>query len=183
MSSPSARDARTVLIVSAAISAVALTTAVAVRVTCAAAMRDTLAFPFTGVAPRLSEAGAIFANNARLMGAVFALAIVVQSPWLDDSVTQPRRHPVLVRFCDTLLMLVAGANVLFVGAALGAYGQRMARAMLPHRPVELAAFAVALTLYLDARRGPLRVRRAVTLVALSLVVLALAALLETYITL
>ena len=49
------------------------------------------------------------------------------------------------------------ANVALVGAALGAYGTRMALAMLPHGPLELAAFATALALYLDARRGPLAI--------------------------
>ena len=43
------------------------------------------------------------------------------------------------------------ANVLVVGAALGAYGERMVRAMLPHGPVELAAYALALALYLQGR--------------------------------
>ena len=47
------------------------------------------------------------------------------------------------------------ANVLVIGAGLGAYGERMARAELPHGPVELAAYALALALYLQGRRRAL----------------------------
>ena len=47
------------------------------------------------------------------------------------------------------------ANVLVVGAGLGAYGARMVRAELPHGPVELAAYALALGLYLQGRRRAL----------------------------
>ena len=45
--------------------------------------------------------------------------------------------------------------MLVVGAAIGAYGTRMVGAMLPHGPVELAAYSLALALYLHGRRRAL----------------------------
>ncbi len=80
-------------------------------------------------------------------------------------------------------MLGAGvaANVIVVGAGLGAYGARMIRALLPHGPVELAAYSLALALYLEGRQRPLGIRHAVAVGALSVAALALAAVLETFV--
>jgi hypothetical protein len=165
------------------ISALALLAAAIVAISCPADARHALDFPFPGVRPTLANAASIFANNAKLMLASLALALVVQAPLLEDRRRPaPQWHRALVRGCDTLLALPVAANATLVGAALGAYGGRMARALLPHGPVELAAFALALTVYLEARRGPMRPRRAAALVAASFLTLALAALLETYIT-
>jgi transketolase C-terminal domain/subunit len=72
------------------------------------------------------------------------------------------------------------ANVLVVGAAVGAYGERMVRAMLPHGPFEVAAYSLELTLYLEGRRRPLPAARLTGTIAASVALLALAALLETY---
>ena len=82
-------------------------------------------------------------------------------------------------------MILAGAiaaNLVVIGAAIGGYGHRMVLAMLPHGPVELAAYSLALALYL---RGPSPQRcpqlhdrgwRA------SVALLAIAAVLETFVT-
>ena len=70
--------------------------------------------------------------------------------------------------------------MLVVGAALGAYGTRMARAMLPHGPVELAAFALALGLHLHGRRRALPAGRIAAAIAASVVLLAIAAVLEVF---
>jgi hypothetical protein len=183
MSTITVRDLRATLLLAAGISALALLAAVIVAIALAAGVRHALNFPFPGVQPTLANATAIFANNAKLMTGVLALALVVQAPWLENrGRPAPAWHRALVRACDTLLALPVAANVIVVGAALGAYGGRMARAMLPHGPVELAAFALSLTVYLEARRGPIRPRGAAALIALSFLTLALAALLETYIT-
>ncbi len=80
-------------------------------------------------------------------------------------------------------MLIAGviaANVLVIGAAVGAYGTRMVWAMLPHGPVEVAAYALALALYLQGRRRPLPPHRLAGTITASVVLLAIAALLETF---
>ncbi|MGH2946713.1 MAG: hypothetical protein ACRDPC_10730, partial [Solirubrobacteraceae bacterium] len=84
---------------------------------------------------------------------------------------------------EALLAGLVAANALMVGASLGAYGARMARAMLPHGPVELAAFALALALYLQGRRRILPLRQLLAVGAASGMLLAAAATLETFVTL
>jgi uncharacterized membrane protein SpoIIM required for sporulation len=79
-----------------------------------------------------------------------------------------------------VLALEVALNVLVVGAALGAYGRRMVTAILPHGLLELAAFAVALALYLRARRVRLAPPRIATTALACVGLLALAAVLETY---
>ena len=104
-----------------------------------------------GVPARLDTAVSIFTGNARLLAAVFAAILVAQSPWLAGR--EARRGPVmsaLAAAVDAVLALAVAANVALVGGALGAYGERMALAMLPHGPLEMAAYALALALYLRA---------------------------------
>ena len=84
---------------------------------------------------------------------------------------------------DAALALGVLVNTALVGAALGAYGARMAVAMLPHGPVELAAYALALALYLHARRHALSVRRVAATAAACLSLLAVGAVLETFVAL
>ena len=71
----------------------------------------------------------IFAGNARLLAAVLAAILVAQSPWLAGR--DAARGPVDERRCtaavDSVLALAVAVNVALVGAALGAYGTRMAR--------------------------------------------------------
>ena len=55
------------------------------------------------------------------------------------------------RLGEVLLGGAIAANLIIVGASFGAYGTRMLRAALPHGPVELAAYSLALALY---RQGP-----------------------------
>jgi hypothetical protein len=59
----------------------------------------------------------------------------------------------------------------------------MAIAMLPHGPLELAAYSMALALYLRARRGPLPVRHVLATAGVCLIGLLTAAVLETYVAL
>lgn len=58
----------------------------------------------------------------------------------------------LVIFYDLAIGLIYLANVVLVGISLGAYGGRMVRALLPHGPVELSAFSLAVAVYLVARQ-------------------------------
>ena len=58
----------------------------------------------------------------------------------------------------------------------------MVRAMLPHGPVELAAYALTLALYLRGRHRILPTRELMTIGATSVLLLAAAAVLETFIT-
>ena len=173
-----ARDAATI---AGALVAAALAVAIVVRLGRAPETRAQLAFGFHGIPTKLEAALAILANNGRLLTAILAAVLVAQAPWLAGP--DARRGPALTALragIDTLLALVVAANVALVGAALGAYGTRMALAMLPHGPLELAAFATALALYLDARRGPLAIHTVLAVAGGSAGALTAAALAEVF---
>jgi hypothetical protein len=174
-------DARLTAAVAAALTVAVLAVAALVRVAYAEPARAMLAFGFGGVAARPQSVVSIFAANARLLAAVIAAAVIVQSAWC-GRLAAPRAPLAcaVVAALDTLLALQVALNVLIVGAALGAYGTRMVAAILPHGPFELAAFAFALALYLRARRHRLAPRRIATTAAACLGLLAFAAVLETY---
>jgi Stage II sporulation protein M len=176
-----ADERRSALAVAAALSLAAMAVAATVRAGWPAETRRLLGFGFTGVPARFDTAVAIFAGNARLLAAIFAAILVAQSPWLAGR--EARRGPllsVLTAAVDTVLTLSVAVNVALVGAALGAYGQRMVVAVLPHGPLELAAYALALAVYLRARREPIAARHVIAVAALCLGGLAVAALLETF---
>jgi hypothetical protein len=176
------------LAVAGALTVVTLCVAAGVRVGWAADMRSLLAFGFAGLPPSPGTAISIFASNARLLAAVFAAVLIAQSPWLAgaDSAAADGRHPVQVVLrgaVDAVLALAVAVNVALVGSALGAYGTRMAVAVLPHGPVELAAYSLALALYLRARRAELAVRDVAITAATCLALLAVGSALETFIAL
>ena len=83
---------------------------------------------------------------------------------------------------DVSLAAGIAANTLVVGVAIGAYGLRMVRAVLPHGPVELAAYTLAIALYLHGRRRALPARQMAATIATSVTLLAVAAVLETFVT-
>lgn len=178
---PPGRDAQRILLVAFLVLAAVLLTAAVTAVALARPAREALGFGFGGVPRTLGEAAAIFLNNVRLMAAVGAAALIVQSPRLgpDGSGASLGAGGRLLRAAvDLALLAVVAFNVAVVGMALGAYGGRMLVAMLPHGPIELNAFAVALALYLRARQEPLRAAAALPLAGLALALLALAALVE-----
>jgi hypothetical protein len=179
--SRSIQEQRTALGVAAALTAATLFVAVPVRIGWAAEARALLDFPFAGVPARATTAVSIFVNNAAVLGTIFAASAIVQSRWiLRADPARASAAVVVLAAVDTVLALEVAVNVLLVGAALGAYGARMAVAVLPHGPVELAAFARGLALYLNARHAPLAARDAVRVAAGCLAALALAAMLETF---
>jgi hypothetical protein len=153
--------------------------AVAVQTLLAGQARDALGFRFPGVPATLDSAATIFAANLRVLGgmlAVLALAqMLARSP---DPSARPMRW--LLALLRVLVGLVVTVNVIVVGGALGAYGARMVRAMLPHGPVELAAYAAALARVIAGRRRPLPIRAMVGWAILSIGLLAIAATLETW---
>jgi hypothetical protein len=153
----------------------------AVRVAMAAAIRERLGYTFRGVPARPDVAIGIFAHNLRAIMGVFGLLLVAQ---IASRATggAGRVHRVTIMVGEIILVGVASTNVLVVGAALGAYGPRMVRAVLPHGPIELAAYSLALGLYLEGRRRALPAAHVAKVAALSLGLLALAAALETFVT-
>jgi hypothetical protein len=148
----------------------------------AAPARRWLAFDFAGLPARPAEAVSIFRHNLGALLAVAGLLIIAQtSYWAGE--TQPGRSHRLVRGAgEVLLSGAVAANVAVVGASFGAYGARMIRAALPHGPLELGAFSLALGLYMQGRHRPIPVRLMVVVGVLSAAGLALAALLEVYVT-
>jgi Stage II sporulation protein M len=156
-----------------------LLVALVTRVALASPARGWLHYTFPGVPARLNSALWIFTNNGReLMGALGVLLIAQIAARRSDG---PTRAQQLVRTGGEVVLAGAiAANVLVVGAAVGVYGERMVRAMVPHGPFEVAAYSLALTLYLQGRRRPLPAARLAGTIAVSVALLALAALLETY---
>ena len=142
--------------------------------------RAWLGYRFPGLPARPNVAVAIFVHNARAILGVFGLLLIAQLA---------ARHPggpgraqrLILAGGELILAGVIAANVLVVGAGLGGYGERMARAELPHGPVELAAYALALALYLQGRSRALPVRHLAKGGAASVALLALAAALETFV--
>jgi hypothetical protein len=154
--------------------------ALAVAVGVAPRARDFLDFGFGGPPGRLSAAARIFATNLHLVGALLAACLVVQSPRIANPAAPSEQALRALRgICDAVLLFAFGANAVFVGAALGAYGGRMVAALLPHGPLEIAAYIPAGLVYTSARRQGLD-RRAIRPVGLSVAALGVAAMVETY---
>ena len=148
--------------------------AIAVRLAAAGRVRAWLGFPFTGVPATLEEAAQIFAHNARAMLGICGLLLIAQlAARRPEGPARTQRY--LQVAGEMLLAGVIAANLAVVGAALGAYGTRMVRAVLPHGPVELAAFALAIALYLQGRHRAIAVRHLIATGAASLGLLAAAA--------
>lgn len=155
----------------AVVAVVLLLTAVGVAVSgLAVELRQLLDLRFGGVRRTPGVAVDIAAHNGRL--ALGVLACAVAAPRLRQSVR-------LV--LDAALAAVLAANALAVGAALGAYGRRAVAILAPHLLLELAALSLCGGAYLSARRGPLRVGTLARTAALTALLLAIAAIVETYV--
>jgi hypothetical protein len=151
------------------------------RVALAARAREWLGYSFRGVPARLDVAVGIFAHNGRAILGVFGLLLIAQIR------AHAARNPgpalrIIGAVGELILAGVIAANVLVVGAALGAYEERMVKSMLPHGPVELAAYSLALALYLQGRRRALPAAHLIEVAVASVALLALAAALETFVT-
>jgi hypothetical protein len=88
------------------------------------------------------------------------------------------RRRLAQQIADTLLAAWLTANVLPVGAALGAYGPRLLE-FIPQIPCEWAALALGASAWLMQRREPLTIRERLTLFAMIGSLLLCAAVLET----
>jgi hypothetical protein len=166
--------------VAAAILAMIAISAAIVRATAAAATRDWLGYPFSGLPARPDEALAIFLHNTRALLGPLGLLLIAQAAARAPS---PARLQGAIRAAGEILLAgVIAANAVLVGVSVGAYGMRMVRAMLPHGVVELAAFSVAIAVYLQGRRRPLPARHVLPATAAGTVLLAAAATLETFVT-
>jgi hypothetical protein len=162
----------------ACLAAMTAAAALVVHVTAAEDVRQDLAFSFRGVPDELDEASAILVTNARIAG-VFLLAAALRGVPRHEA-RQGALYTLAGAACDTLVALTCVANAAFVGAAIGAYGRRMLEAMLPHGPIELAGFALALGTYLQARHQVIVPGALVRIVGAVISLLGAAAAAETY---
>jgi len=178
-SDPSPSTVHVAGIVAAALTAATALTAVVVHLALADEARGWLDYRFPGVPGHVSTAVWIVGHNARGLAGVLGLLVVAQ---LAARSPGPARAQLLLRSAGEVVIAGAiAANVLVIGAAIGGYGTRMLVAMLPHGPVELAAYSLSLSLYLRGRRRALPTARMAMVACASLALLALAAALETWV--
>lgn len=177
-------DLRSITRVAAIVGAVAAVIAVVIASTVAAQARRWLGFTFTGVPPRIGEAGSILLDNARFVFGLGAAAWIAQlrvrrAPGVDRTGGE-QLLGLAAPAVDLVVALAALINVALVGLAVGAYGSRMLAALLPHGPFEVCAFCIAGNLFLTARRRSISGREWTTAILASISLLSLAAVLETF---
>jgi hypothetical protein len=178
---PSASTAHLAGIVAVALTAAALLGAAVVRLALATQARRWLGYRFPGVPAHVSTAVWILGHNARGLAGVLGLLVVAQ---LAARSPNPARAQLVLRSAGEIVIAGAiAANLLVIGSAIGGYGTRMVVAMLPHGPVELAAYSLALGLYLCGRRRALPAAHMAVVACASVALLALAAALETWVSL
>lgn len=175
-------DPRSLARIAGVVSFVTAIIAAVVAITIAAQARRWLGAGFAGVPPRIGEAGSILLNNERFVLGLGAAAWVEQFRLRQIPIANRTFSPLtlLGLAVDIIVPLAALVNVALVGLAVGAYGWRMLGALLPHGPFEVCAYCIAANLFVTARRRPLARREWVAAGAASLVLLAVAALLETF---
>jgi Stage II sporulation protein M len=161
--------------VGAALAGSTLTVAVATAIAFAGDARALLNVRVRRLPATADEAFAIFTHNLTIATLVVALAAVATSA--RGSHSAPSR--ISCEFADLVVLGIAAANVVHVGLAMGGYGGEMALALVPHAPFELAGFALAGGVYLQARRTGVGLRHLATAGGLIAAALAIAAVLET----
>jgi hypothetical protein len=135
----------------------------------APAARRLIPLDFGRLQPNLHTAASIALDNGRVALVPLGLAALAGGA------------RTLRVIADLVLCLVLAFNAAELSAALAGYGARAVAALTPHAQLELAGYAVAGTAYLRGRR---REATAVELIAFGVtcaLLLAAAALLETYV--
>jgi hypothetical protein len=156
--------------------------ALLVALTSPGAARGWLGFRFRGIPATLGVAAAIFVHNLRALAAVGGLLLIAQSPhWAGHERGHIQRA--VQRAGELLLAAGIATNVIVIGTAFGAYRVKMLRAALPQGPFELAAYATALALYVGGRDKRLSARDVICTGVLAVSALAVAAALETFVSL
>lgn len=177
---------RTAAITYVAVTASVIVVAVAAGLAYGADVGPWRQVPFPQVPSTAGETGSILLHNGRILVAAIGAALAVNSPWLtsgSEPVRLCRGWKATRALCDVVLLFGLARNLVTVGLCLAAYRDRMLLAVLPHGPVELAAFSCGLALYLLARRGPVGRSVWLTLAAGGAVLLAIAAPLEIFVVL
>ena len=170
--------ARLAILISVAAIAACMVLAGVVAMAAPAQARGWLGFTFPGLAARPAVAVGILAHNLRSLSGVFVLLIFARlAPRAPDQCTARLG----VRLGEVILAGAITANVVVVAAALGAYRERMVLALMPHGPVELAAYSLALALYLQDRRRNLPAAYVAKVAMACVALAAIAAVLETWV--
>ena len=133
--------------------------------------RRVLAVHFVTLADGLHESLAIWLHNSRLVVGVAICALL-------QILLRPVSTNVTRWIADGVLATWAVVTVGATGVLLGAYGAVQARVFWPFAPVELVAWGLLLSLYVDVRRGRARAGRLLRGIVSVELLLALAALLE-----
>lgn len=168
--------------IAGALTLAVLAVAAAVHITAVAPASRLLGFHFAGIPAHPSVAATVFVHNLHALLATGGALLVAQMPYLVDRAAGPGRSQRMLRVvCDVALAGAVAANVMVIGVSFGAYGTKMTRAALPHGPVELAAYSLALALYIQGRRRAVPARHFLAVAALSTSLLAAAAVLETFV--
>ncbi len=126
----------------------------------------------------LSAAATPAPSLARVLGLAAHNLPVVAWPLLLDT-AGARGSRTSRRTADALLVASVTANVVPVGAALGAYGPALV-AFVPQLPLEWAALALGVTAWRGIKPRPDRPHRSLGRLSLIVVLVALAASLETF---
>jgi hypothetical protein len=176
-------DLRTAAWLALAVAALTALTALIVHLTWADGARNWLRFSFSGLPERPSEAASVFINNVRLLSAALLGSLIAAAARRSTARASGLAMQAIVRCCDVVIALACAANVVFVGLALGAYGRRALAATVPHGPLELLAFTLALAVYIAAHREPVGYRRLVVTAVAGVAALAVAAVLEVFLNL
>ena len=129
--------------------------------------RGWLGYRFPGVPARPDIAVLIFEHNLLALLGVLGVLLIAQIAARASDRPGPIQRAVHV-CAEVSLAAGIAANTLVVGVAIGAYGLRMVRAVLPHGPIELAAYTLAIALYLHGRRRALPARQIAATIATSL---------------
>ena len=171
--------ARLAILIGALAIAACIVVAGLVAVAAPARGRAWLGFTFPGLAARPEVAVGILAHNLRSLSGVFVLLIFAR---LASRAPDKRTARLGVTLGEVILAGAITANVAVVAAALGAYRERMVMALMPHGPIELAAYSLAIALYLLDRRRKLPAPYVATVAVACVALLAIAAVLETWVT-
>jgi hypothetical protein len=143
--------------------------------------RAQLRYGFAHVPHTGAQMLAILGSNLTVLLVFLVMAVLVQSR---RACRTTRGRRVYVGYCDLIVILPVLHNlVLAIGTGVGAYGWRMVIAMLPAGPLELAAYALAASVYLRSRRtqfSPREIETPTAVAALSVALLAVAAGVETF---
>jgi hypothetical protein len=145
----------------------------------AGTVRGWLDYPFSGIPAHASVAVEIFAHNLRALTGVLGALIVAQAGWRRPG-GPSRTQQIIQRLAELMIAGAVAANIILIGASVGAYGPRMLAAMLPHGPVELTGDTLGLALYWQGRRRRLALGDVAMVAAISVGLLAVAASLETF---